>query len=147
MDNTTALVALISTSGTVLVAAIGAIGALFGESWRESRRSAAQARAAAVDRRYDALVTFSEALIAATQMERWADRLEVNRARIRFSSTLRSGEGAVADYAAELVDAVAREQIVHMMVSLRVATGGSDQLFAWLRGDMLASELTVPDGH
>lgn len=144
MDNTTAFVALISTSGTVLVAAIGAIGALFGENWREVRRNAAQEKAAADDLRYKALLAFSEALLAATSMEYWSDRLAVNKARIEFTSTLRKGEGDVAVYAAELVDEVARAKNADAMLALRIATEGSDQMFAWLRGDRSASELKAP---
>ncbi len=141
MDNVTAQVALISTSGTVAVALLGVMGTVFGESWREQRRASEAAESAEVARRYLALQVFAAALLRATRAYGWEDRIAVEAARVDFVATLRKGEGRVADFTADLVDAVAHRKPV--TTALTIATDGADELFAWLRGDKLAADLKV----
>lgn len=138
--NDVALVALITTSGTVLVALLGYVAGFFNDRWQDRRRAAREAAAASDKERFDSLRHYSAALMAATNIQFWQQRLDVQEARITFVSTLRRGEGLVANFADALTNEVASNKAGK---SLKIAVDGSDQLFAWLRGDLEASELRL----
>lgn len=138
--NDVALVALITTSGTVLVALLGYVSGFFSERWQDRRRAAREALAASDTDRFNALRHFSGALIDATDIHMWEERQAVQGARVAFVSTLRRGEGHVAGFADELTNKVVSQ---NGPGSLAVAVQGSDLLFAWLRGDVDASELQL----
>lgn len=136
-----AQVALITTSGTVLVALLGLAGNFFGESWREGRRRAHDLERAGDAERFESLRVFSGALLDGTNAWDWDDRLRVQGARVRFISTLRPGESQVSAFTAALTDRVLASRGPS---SLTVAVAGTDQLFEWLRGDISQGDLALP---
>lgn len=138
--NDVALVALITTSGTVLVALLGYIANFFSEGARDRKRAELESERASDQARFEALRLFSAALIDASSLHSWSQRQALQGARVAFVSTLRRGEGEVAEFTDTLTNAVVGFRGTE---SLAIAVDGGDQLFAWLRGDLTPDDLQL----
>lgn len=129
-----ALVAVISTSGTVLVALAGALGAIFGSSWRDAASRRALAAEASAALRYQRASEFVDALGQFTKGETWSDRVRVHEARHQFVAVLRAGEGSIQDYSRHLIEAMVGARDLKSKLSL--VTAAADLIFEYLRGDL-----------
>lgn len=132
MDDVTAQVALISTSGTVAVALIGALGGVFGERWWQARQAKRAAAAEQSATRYEALLGFTQALLAWVHNSTDGRSAQLSAARIGFVAVLGPGEGGIGTATLDLI-----EQVRNNALSRRaIAMAGSDALFSWLRGEL-----------
>lgn len=143
VDNVTALVALISTSGTVLVALIGALSGVFGGRWMERRAAAEERERSADSERFLAAQYFAGALLRLARFSESESQLAADSARVDFVAKLRAGEGQIADFASALVTVVIESKADDANTTV---TSGTDQLFAWLRGEIEAGQLSVHRG-
>lgn len=133
-----ALVALITSTATVLVAVTAAVANYFGAGRQERIRVAAEQEAAVVARRFARAEEFAEAMILAANAERWKHRTDVTRAWARFAATLRAGEGPVADYGQRMMERVISAQALD---AVKIAAEASDRIFSWLRGEVTPAEM------
>lgn len=136
------LAALFAAGGAALVAVAGAFAQILGPAWADGRRAKREADAAREALRsaralewVSTMVNFS--VIGADTRDM---RPEI-AARGAFLATLRPGESAVAKFVEDSQAAVEmyRNEPGRGQAYMEAA---SEQLFAWLRGDLAASELS-----
>ncbi len=137
--NDVVLAALFSSAGAAVVGAASAVATIFGPAWRERAQRREESDSAATDLRYGRALDFVEALAGTGLHQYWHDTVELNRARARFVSTLRHGEGAVEKYTAAAIGwtkagGAATEQA-------KRANQVGDVIFGWLRGDITTDEI------
>lgn len=144
-----ALVALISSTGTVLVALASVAASIWGAAWREARQRKVELEEAAKTLRYTRAMELVSAIAArdvgaAAVKNAWA----VTEARARFIATLRPGESAAEHFTRRMIDVVAEghpSSYARRQDRPRMLEVHSDRLFAWLRGEITASELSAPE--
>lgn len=134
------LVALITSSGTVLVAVASALVALFGPGRQERTRQRLAAEAAEEKRRYDRAAAFAEALILASSATTTGQtRAQLAVIWAQFASTLRSGDGPISEFAELTMEVVLNSS--NRNVGLSMATLSGDTIFRWLRGDVSTEQV------
>jgi hypothetical protein len=136
------LAALFSSAGAALVAIAGAVASIFGPAWRERDARRDELSRASDDLRYSRATDFVEEFAAYTSAQLWADTVRLHRTRNRFVATLRSGEGAAAEYLSRQIDRAKQE--AKGPSRMDVVNQTSDDLFSWLRGELAVEDLLTP---
>ncbi|KKI18724.1 MULTISPECIES: hypothetical protein [unclassified Leucobacter] len=142
-----AVVALISSCASVVGGLVALVGTFFGPAWldrgrrlREAKTQAAAAAADRSDRRSRRAAELVDALhTSAGAAHQWEEKKEAMLAGTRMIAELEKGEAIAAAHVRRVVDSALAEPDDER--STVIATKGTDQLFAWLRGDLEEIEL------
>lgn len=137
--NDVVLAALFSSAGAAVVGAAGAVATIFGPAWRERAQRREENLRAEADLRYGRALEFVEALAETGLHQYWNDTVGLHKARMRFVSTLRAGEGPVEQYSADAIEWTKAGGTAPRQV--KRANDVGDVIFGWLRGDISVSRV------